>query len=103
MSCNEVHIGDIGTSFLATIKNENDVVEDISSASSLVMKFVKPDGEELTVNATFYTDGTDGKMVYQSVSGDLDQTGLWQMQGTVVIDSGTFHTSIHKFDVVENL
>ena len=40
----EIHVDDVGTKFLATIKDDG-VVVDISTASSITMKFRKPDDE----------------------------------------------------------
>ena len=38
----EIHVNDIGTRFLVTVKDGSDVV-DISSATSLAINFRKPD------------------------------------------------------------
>lgn len=104
MSCDaQIHVGDIGTAFIATVYDENSEVEDISTASSLAMTFKKPSGETLTVTAELYTDGTDGKMSYITEDGDIDETGLWQVQGVVIIGTTTFHTSIYNFKVIGNL
>ena len=43
-------------------------VMDISDADALTITFRKPDGSEITVNANFATDGTDGIFRYASQS-----------------------------------
>jgi hypothetical protein len=104
MSCDaQIHVNDIGTSFIATVKNEDDEVEDISAASAMTFTFKKPSGDTLTVDADFYTDGTDGKMSYISESTDIDEEGNWSLQGVVTIGTSVYHTSIYKFRVYGNL
>lgn len=98
----EVHKNDIGTLFRLEI-TDGGVVVDISSATTKQILLKKPDGTLLTKAANFSSDGTDGKMFYQTVDADLDQTGVWSIQGKVVLTSGTWHTSKHEFKVFENL
>lgn len=99
----EIHVGDIGTAFKATILNEADEVVDVSTVTTKQLIFRKPDGTLLTKTATFDTDGTDGVIKYTSASGDLDVKGQWKMQGYVVFPGGSWKTSIHDFEVVCNL
>jgi DUF4097 and DUF4098 domain-containing protein YvlB len=103
MAC-EIHIGDVGTRFLFTIQDCDDVNPlDVSTASSIEIIFKKPDSSTLTVTATFLTDGTDGKVYYDTVAGDIDQVGRWQVQGKVTFPTGVFYSDIHKFQVYANL
>ena len=98
----EIHVGDIGTQLIMTVKDDGAVV-DISSASSLSVILKKPDGETYTKSGTLYTDGTDGKMYYTSVSGDFNAAGSYKIQGIVTLSGGTFYTSISTFKVFCNL
>lgn len=98
----EIHEDDIGTKLLATIIDDNEVVN-ISSASSLTLLIKKPNGSILTRPATLETDGTDGKMYYITVAGDLDEAGIYKIQGLVVLPNGSFYTSIVTFKVHCNL
>lgn len=98
----EIHVDDLGTRFLATIKDDG-VVVDISNASSILMMFKKPDDQILTKNGTFYTNGSDGKVYYDTVAGDLDEAGQYKLQAQVVLPSGTYYTDIHSFQVHCNL
>lgn len=102
MAANEIHLGDIGTKFRCTIYNGSSIV-DVSSASVKQIVFQKPDGTDLTVNASFETDGTDGVIYYLTVSGDLSQIGLWSLQGYIEIATGKFHSDIKNFKVYRNL
>lgn len=98
----EIHVGDIGTEFRVTVK-DNDVVVDVSSATVLNMIFRKPDGTLLTTNADLYTDGTDGIIYYRAVYGDLDQPGIYKLQAYVEISGGSYYSSIGSFKAVCNL
>ena len=98
----EIHVGDIGTQLIVTIKDDG-VVVDISTASTLQIIIKKPDGVSYTKSGLLYTDGTDGKMYYNSTSGDFDTPGNYKLQGKVVLAGGTYYTSISDFKVYCNL
>lgn len=97
----EIHVQDIGTVFRATFVEDSAI--NISSASTKQFIFKKPSGTLLTVNGSFYTDGTDGILQYTTVSGDLNESGIWKLQGYVVIGSNQHHSDIYTFTVHANL
>ena len=80
-------VGDIGTVFRTTIKDQDGTAVDVSSASTLQIIFKKPDGTILTKTAVFTTDGVNGNIEYPTISGDLDTAGSWTWQARVVIGS----------------
>jgi hypothetical protein len=97
--CNDtIHVNDVGTQFIVTIEDCNGPI-DISAYTPLQLTFAKPDGTTSSKTATFYTDGTDGKIQYITLAGDIDMAGEWKIQGLV---SG-FHSSIGSFTVQRNL
>ncbi len=98
----EVHVGDIGTKFLVTIK-ENGVALDISTASVKKIRFRRPDNTTLDKTAVFETDGTDGKIYYLSIAGDLSIKGTWSIQGFITMPSGSWNSKIASFMVNENI
>jgi hypothetical protein len=98
----ELHVGDTNTAIVVTVRDENEGVVDLSSAT-VTFIFRKPDESELSVAGSLYTDGTDGKVKYVTLSGTLDQAGFWELQLRVVIGSGSWKTDIKKFQVHENL
>lgn len=98
----EIHVGDIGTQLIMTVKDDGDIV-DISGASLLQVIIKKPDGQTYTKTGTLYTDGTDGKMYYTSLSGDFNAAGNYKIQGKVTLSGGTYYTSISDFKVYCNL
>ncbi len=106
----EVHLGDIGTIFRATI---NDCTEtngvatqtaiDISSATTLELIFKSPKGVVKTFTAGFTTDGSDGQIQYTTILGDLDEVGNWKIQAYIVLPTGSWRSDIGQFRVHENL
>ena len=98
-----VHNADIGTIFRLTIVDIAGAAIDVSTATVKYIYFQKPDGTKKKKTAVFYTDGSDGKIQYTTVSGDIDQAGLWQVQGYVEISSGKFFTVKTNFSVLNTL
>jgi hypothetical protein len=98
----EIHAGDIGVKFNITVMNGTSVL-DVSNANSIYIIFQKPDSTDLTKTAVLATDGTDGKIKYTTVSGDLDQIGTWQIQARVDFGASVFSTDIQKFKVYRNI
>lgn len=103
----EVHLGDIGTIFRATIK-EDDVALDISGATTKELTFKKGESGALLgpLPATFTTDGTDGLLEYKTILDDLDEEGLWLIQARVILPGGaggTWKSDVGQFVVHPNL
>jgi len=102
MPANEIHVNDIGTQFMLTVKDGSTAVN-ISGASTKQITIKKPSGTSITVSTAFDSDGTDGKMYYNAVADDLDEAGSYKLQGKVAITDGTFYTDITTFKVHRNL
>jgi hypothetical protein len=100
----EIHVDDIGTRFLVTVKDGTSTV-DLSSASALQIDFRKPSDTIINRTGSKIGDGssTSGVMYYDSVDGDLDEVGNYKLQGKVTLTSGTYYTDIHTFKVHCNL
>ena len=100
----EIHVNDIGTRFLITVKDDGSAV-DISSASALQINFRKPSDE--IINRAGLKKGAgssvSGVMYYDTVAGDLNEIGNYKLQGKVILTAGTFYTDIHTFKVHRNL
>jgi hypothetical protein len=103
MSAGEVHVGDVGTGLEVTLKDQAGEIVDISGATVKQIIFKKPDGQKVIKDATFTTDGTDAKMVYVTVAGDLDTPGAWSIQGRVVLPAGEWSSDVSQFKVFPNL
>lgn len=101
----EIHHLDIGTVFEITLLDTDQAIFDLTSASTMEIRFKKPDPTAATVvkTAVWTTDGTDGKMQYVTVANDLDMVGDWHLQGYVVTAQWTGFSSIGQFEVQPNL
>lgn len=98
----EIHKGDIGTVFEVTVQ-ENGAALNISSATTKQILLRKPSGTVLTKTASFVTDGTNGKISYTTVAGDLSEDGQWKIQAYIVLPTGSWHSDAQRFDVYPNL
>jgi len=105
MTCSieEVHLYDIGTAFDIPLMDCDVAADDIETAIEKIIIFRKPDGEVVIQTAVFKTDGTDGVIRYVTITGDLDQTGTWKIQGRVTTPAGTWSSEIGRFKVYTNL
>jgi len=96
----DIRVGDIGTQFLFTVRNSSDSsLINISNYSNRTVTFIKPNGDQITVSGTLYTDGTDGKLFYNSVSGNIDQIGFWRARVTLSSSGNLFNTDYYRFTV----
>ena len=99
----EVHENDVGTSFIATFKDGTSVV-DISGANTKNLIFMKPDKSTASNAGTFTSDGTDGKLYWDSTTGFLTPIGDWQWQGHVAWAGGdSWRSSMANFRVYPNI
>lgn len=98
-----IHVGDIGTKFETTFKDENDAIVDIGPATQRTIYFLKPNGVVLTKTLSLTTDGSDGKGRYFSIAGDLSIEGKWEAQGFVVFTNGQWHATRVCFTVYPNI
>jgi hypothetical protein len=99
-----IHKGDTGTEFQFTIKDQDGTIVNLSTATVKKVKFKRPDTSILIKDATFVTDGIDGKIKYVTLSTDLNAAGFWVVQGYVEVGSGKWHsnkTSFLVYDVIE--
>lgn len=76
---------------------------DISGATTKQIIIDKPDGTNLIRDANFVNTGTDGKLYYLTVVGDLDQSGTYKIQSYIVIPGFTGYSAITSFEVYANV
>lgn len=95
-----IHIGDIGTIIELVVYDTEGRLQDLSGVSTKQIKFTKPSGATETKTASYSTDGTDGKVRYVMILGDLDESGLWECRAYLApINGWTGHTSAVQFMV----
>lgn len=87
---------------LAITKQSNGTALNVSAASVIQINIRKPDGTLIEVPASLATDGEDGQIEYETVSGDLDTEGEYEVQGYVVISGKPKRTTKKRFDTSEN-
>lgn len=99
-----IYKGAIGLPFRATIRDENGAAIDVSMASQIEFAFRPPNSmASIRRPATFVTDGSDGKIQYATVDGDLSRAGTWYVQAFVTEGSEYWPTATHRFTVEKNL
>ncbi len=100
----ELHVGDVGTVFEATILEDGVAITDLADATGLEVIFERPDGTTITRTATISTPpGADGKIRYVTTAEDLTVAGDWRWQAKLTYATGTWRTSIGEFTVSPNL
>ncbi len=103
----EIHVNDVGTQFLVTIVDSDENPMDISNAITKEVIFKKPSGMLVTHPATYYTNGSDGKIYYVSQENDLDEIGAWKIQCHIetsgIVLNPNWHTNFSAFKVHRNL
>ena len=96
MADTDIRLNDIGTVLRFTIV-EDDIPVDISSATSQVVRFKKPDDSVISRTTLFYTSGVDGIVQYTTVNGDMDITGIWKVMFHVTTPQGSWKSEIIEF------
>lgn len=76
---------------LAFVVRDGGVAVDLSDPEvievedkQVVIKLAKH--KRIVRDAEFETDGANGRFFYETVSGDMDRPGVWQVQGRVTIN-----------------
>jgi len=82
---------------------EDDAAVNVSTCTIKNIILKSPSGVKTTHTASFLTDGSEGKIYYDTASGDIDEAGTWKLQGYVEIASGAYYTTIESFRVNCNL
>jgi hypothetical protein len=89
---------DWGVRFEITVITATSTV-DISAATSTAIYFEDPNGSVTSKAASFTTDGTDGKMYWDSTTSFLNVDGRWKMQGRYGDANQTNRTAVTFFYV----
>lgn len=98
----DLQVDAVGIKFTTTLM-EKGLVVDISTATQKNIIITKPHRIKLNRTASFVTDGTDGKISYDTVSGEIDVTGTYRIQAFIKTPAGDYFTEIKSFFVAKNL
>lgn len=90
--------GDYGFVGKLTVVQDN-VVQDISSYTTLQYILTSPHGISSTVTAAFDTDGTDGVLAYTFQDGDIDDDGEWRVRARLSKTGARLTSEEHTFRV----
>jgi hypothetical protein len=82
MSWDNIQETDKGWVGKLTCKQDGTAV-DISSYTTLQYILTDPDGTATTKTAAFDSDGTDGKLKYTIITGDISGAGDWRVQARI--------------------
>lgn len=111
----DLQLNDTGTSIelAVTEKQTNGVVYpvDITSATTLTVRFQKPDTSKTIVDKTGTIattgangNGADGIVQYITQTGDIDTVGEWKAQVLIDFANGShFSSTITTFRVMKNI
>ena len=100
MAQGEIHKDDIGTQFTASFLDGTATVN-VSGATTKQLLFVKPSG---AIVIQIGSDGTDtNQLTYTTVTGDLNETGEFKLQGFITIGGSSWHSDISTFTVHPNV
>lgn len=102
MATKKVRVGDIGTIFELTCK-EDDSVVDVSNASTKDITLTRPDLTTEVRAAGFLSDGLDGILTFTIADGDLSMEGTYFIQAFLVLPTWTGYSDILKVKVYANL
>lgn len=92
-----------GIKLLLTLLDSSENAVDISTASVKTIYFRKPDGTTTSKTATFETDGSDGKIYYETEAAFLTPDGIWKLQGYVEMGSVVARSSLVNLKVGINV
>ena len=92
-----------GIEFIIQFLDQNENPLNISGATSISINFQAPDGTQYLKTAQFLTNGMDGNIYYVSLDTDFVESGLWYVQGSVVVGGATLTTQLGQFEVNGNI
>ena len=102
MSWDNIHVDDFGWVAKLTVQQDGTAV-DISSFTTLEYILRDADGNETTKIVSFDSDGTDGKLKYVILTGDIDSVGSWYVQMRLKKTNVELTSKEHGFSVEERL
>lgn len=102
MAEENVHVDDVGTIFRLTLLDTEDQPINVATAT-VTFVFLSPNGRRFERATSLVNTGTDGKVQYVTVDGDIDIAGRWQYQARVEAGSSQWFSEIIIFKVKKNL
>ena len=97
-----VRVGDYGTVFRMTAQDEDGNAVDLTTATSIQMRFRDPDGVG-TDKPVVVLDATNGVVYYSTENGFIDMAGKWHVQLITTFASSEFYSNPEAFTVYDPL
>ena len=98
------HIDDIGVEFILTIKDQDSIVVNLSTATTMEVHLKRADATAQTLLANFVSDGTDGKMKALSNDQTFSVAGNYRGQAHIIFSDGDdLRSSLFNFIVLSNI
>jgi len=97
-----IKVGGYGTVIELRFLEGNKVVP-LQTATLKQIVLLSPDGTKSTKTAVFTTDGSDGKIEYKIIAGDINLEGMWHAEGYVETPEGGYPSSSFKFEAENRL
>lgn len=94
---------DVAVVLIVQIVDPAGAVIDVSAATNMVIKLGLPDGATKDLTAVLHTNGTDGKIKYTTIAGDLAQVGAYRIQGKLNVAGGLKSSFVGSFSVLDNI
>ena len=94
----------IGALIVVTVVDKNGVPINLAGATTKKFILRQPNKKVIEKDAEYFTDGSDGKLKYTTVEGDLKPDGVWRVQAYIV-KSGVIdgRTKVGLFEVRANI
>jgi hypothetical protein len=93
-----IHKNDVGARLIYTITDEDGIVN-LSTYDDITLTIRKADGTTMQKTMALYTDGTDGRAIYVSETGDFDVEGVYKLQISIT-EGVTIYKTSSMFNLV---
>ena len=103
MAWENIHVDDFGWVGKLTLKQDGSAIP-IDSYTTKQFVFRDPDGTALTAKtADFDSDGTDGKLKYTVLTGEINKAGNWKVAARIAKTGSEITSDEHDFPVALRL
>lgn len=96
----DLQTGDYGTIVRFTLSVDG-VIDNLSTVTAKTIRFRKPNGTTFDRTASFTTDGTDGKVQYTTIAGDISIKGNWRVAARITFSNRFYETPAQTFTVAD--
>lgn len=97
-------VGAVGLLISVTLKDQDQAPLDVTTTTARTIYLRRPNGRVTACPATVIGPGTDGRIGYVTLAGDLDVPGDWRIQARVITGtSSDYFSDIQPFRVAENI